>query len=64
MTTMMISEVDTRKLSAQQRAIFEGKKVLHGAASERVVRFFVAIRFHGPPRVALVRRLGLHVSGG
>ncbi|BCS32057.1 glycyl radical enzyme [Luteitalea sp. TBR-22] len=43
------------EISAQERAIAEGRKVLHGKASDRVLRMFDAIRAYGPPRVALER---------
>ena len=42
-------------LSAQEQAIADGKKVLHGTATDRVLRMFDAIRSSGPPRVALER---------
>src|SRR5512147_3104775 len=42
-------------LSAQERAIADGKKVLHGTVTDRVLRMFEAIRSSGPPRVALER---------
>ena len=42
-------------LSAQEQAILEGKKVLHGTVTDRVLRMFEAIRTSGPPRVALER---------
>src|SRR5512135_3069717 len=42
-------------LSAQEQAIVEGKRVLHGTATDRVLRMFEAIRTFGPPRVALER---------
>jgi pyruvate-formate lyase len=42
-------------LSAQEQAIVDGKKVLHGTATDRVLRMFEAIRSYGPPRVALER---------
>src|SRR5512133_2553579 len=42
-------------LSAQERAIAEGRKVLRGTATERVLRMFEAIRVSGAPRVALER---------
>lgn len=45
----------TAILSAQEQAIHEGKKVLHGAVSDRVLRMFEAMRAYGPPRVALER---------
>src|SRR5512139_2097662 len=41
--------------SAQEQAIIDGKKLLHGAATDRVLRMFEAIRTAGPPRVALER---------
>ncbi len=42
-------------LFAQKQAMASGKKVLHGKASGRVLRWFDAIRSYGPPRVALER---------
>mgnify|MGYP002260495825 CR=1 FL=1 len=45
----------TRVLSTQEEAIAVGKKVLHGTATDRVLRMFEAIRTSGPPRVALER---------
>src|SRR5512141_421740 len=45
----------TTILSAQEKAIAEGKKVLHGTVTDRVLRMFEAIRASGPPRVALER---------
>ncbi|HEY9689462.1 MAG TPA: pyruvate formate lyase family protein, partial [Coleofasciculaceae cyanobacterium] len=42
-------------LTAQERAITEGKKVLHGTVSDRVLKMFDAIRSSGAPRVALER---------
>ena len=42
-------------LSAQEQAIKEGKKVLHGTATDRVVRMFEGMRACGPPRVSLER---------
>src|SRR5512147_272160 len=42
-------------LSAQEQAIVDGKKVMHGTATDRVLRMFEAIRTFGPPRVALER---------
>src|SRR5512137_570206 len=45
----------TPALSAQEQAIVDGKKVLHGTATDRVLRMFEAIRTYGPPRVALER---------
>lgn len=50
----MITET-ARTLSAQEQAIAIGKKVLHGTATDRVLRLFEAIRSYGPPRVALER---------
>ena len=35
--------------------MLDGKKVLHGTATDRVLRMFEAIRAYGPPRVALER---------
>jgi len=42
-------------LSAQEQAIQNGAKVVHGTASDRVLRLFDAIRSYGPPRVSLER---------
>src|SRR5512138_994763 len=42
-------------LSAQEQAIASGKKVLHGTATDRVLRMFDAIRVFGAPRVAMER---------
>src|SRR5512135_3788032 len=42
-------------LSAQERALAEGRKVLHGTVTDRVLRMFDAIRSSGTPRVALER---------
>src|SRR5512147_2140437 len=51
MTTATIAP----ELTAQERAIVEEKKLLHGTATDRVLRMFEAIRVSGPPRVALER---------
>src|SRR5512136_2597395 len=50
-----MSSSTAQTLSAQEQAIVEGKKVLHGTATDRVLRMFEAIRSFGPPRVALER---------
>src|SRR5512144_61209 len=42
-------------LSAQEQALADGKKVLRGTATDRVLRMFDAVRAFGPPRVALER---------
>jgi formate C-acetyltransferase len=42
-------------LSAQEQAIVDGKKVLHGTATDRVLRILDTVRSSGPPRVALER---------
>jgi formate C-acetyltransferase len=42
-------------LSAQELAIEDGRRTLHGNASERVLRIFDAIRGYGSPRVTLDR---------
>ncbi len=44
-------------LSAQEKAIENGEKVLHGTATDRVLRMFDAIRAGGPPRLALERAI-------
>src|SRR5512141_1923658 len=45
----------TTILSAQEKAIMDGKKVLHGTVTDRVLRMFEAIRSSGTPRVTLER---------
>src|SRR5512144_2219671 len=45
------------ELSTQEQAIIEGRKVLHGTVTDRVLRMFEAIRSYGPPRVALERAI-------
>jgi hypothetical protein len=51
-------DIDTSAvLSTQEQAIVEGKKVLRGTATERILRIFEAIRSSGPPRVALERAI-------
>lgn len=42
-------------LSAQERAIEQGSRALHGNVSDRVLRMFDAIRDYGSPRAALDR---------
>jgi pyruvate formate-lyase/glycerol dehydratase family glycyl radical enzyme len=42
-------------LSAQEHAIESGATLLHGTATDRVVRMYEAIRAYGPPRVTLDR---------
>ncbi len=44
-------------LSAQEQAIESGKKVVHGTATDRVLRLLEVIRAHGQPRVALERAI-------
>src|SRR5512135_2329901 len=51
----MKNEVITPALSAQEQAIVDGKKVLRGTVTDRVLRMFEAVRSSGPPRVALER---------
>src|SRR5512146_3308639 len=51
----MTIDTITLPLSAQEEAILEGKKVLRGTATDRVLRMFEAIRTYGTPRVALER---------
>ena len=50
-----MSAGSTATLSAQELAIESGKKVVHGTATDRVLRMYDAIRAYGPPRVALDR---------
>jgi hypothetical protein len=42
-------------IETQEQAIESGKKVLHGAVTDRVLRMFEAIRACGSPRVSLDR---------
>src|SRR5512136_2683304 len=51
----MMNEGITSTLSAQEQAIVDGKKVLHGTVTDRVLRMFEAIRTSGTPRVTLER---------
>ena len=44
-------------LSTQEQAIIDGKKVLHGTVTDRVLRMFEAIRTYGPPRLTLERAI-------
>jgi formate C-acetyltransferase len=53
----MMNEGITSALSAQEQAIVDGKKILHGTVTDRVLRIFEAIRSYGPPRVALERAI-------
>src|SRR5512140_2357363 len=53
----MTIDTITLPLSAQEQAILEGKKVLRGTATDRVLRMFEAIRTAGPPRVTLERAI-------
>ncbi|MBP7937560.1 MAG: glycyl radical protein [Phycisphaerae bacterium] len=50
-----MTTTDTQTLSAQELAIANGKKVVHGTATDRVLRMYEAIRAYGPPRVSLDR---------
>ena len=52
-----MSAATATALSAQERAISEGKKVLHGTVTDRVLHMFEAIRAYGSPRVSLDRGL-------
>jgi pyruvate formate-lyase/glycerol dehydratase family glycyl radical enzyme len=45
----------TTALSAQEAAIESGKKTMHGAVTERVLRIYEAIRSYGPPQLTLDR---------
>ena len=49
-------------LSAQERAIAEGKTALHENVTPRIVRMFEAIRGYGDPRVQ-VSRAALFTEG-
>src|SRR5512139_260545 len=51
----MNNEGITSVLSAQEKAIVDGRKILHGTATDRVLRILDTIRSSGPPRVALER---------
>lgn len=52
----MSSDV-TQILSAQEQAIESGKRVMHGSATDRILRMFEAIRSGGQPRLALERAI-------
>jgi pyruvate formate-lyase/glycerol dehydratase family glycyl radical enzyme len=54
-TTQLTPTTTATALSAQEAAIAGGKSVIHGAATDRVVRLYEAIRAYGPPRVTLDR---------
>ncbi len=47
----------TETLSAQEAAIAGGRTLMHGNATERVLRMYEAIRGYGAPRVTLDRGL-------
>ena len=50
------------KLSVQEQAIVDGKKVLHGAVTDRVLRMFDAIYIYGSPWIIILLVFG--VTGG
>jgi pyruvate formate-lyase/glycerol dehydratase family glycyl radical enzyme len=50
-----MTEGTATSLSAQELAISEGKKVMHGTVTDRVLRMYEAVRAYGPPRVSLDR---------
>ena len=52
-----MSESAVVVLSSQESAIESGKTVVHGTATDRVLRMFEAIRAYGPPRVSLDRAI-------
>src|SRR5512138_722634 len=54
-SSTMSVEATLAVLTAQEAAIASGRKVLHGTATDRVLRLFETIRSYGPPRVALER---------
>ncbi len=53
----MTTAAATQVLSAQEQAILDGKKFLHGTVSDRILRILDAVRSYGPPRVALERAI-------
>lgn len=53
----MTADVKDRVFSSQEAAIEKGSRIVHGAASDRVVRMFSVMRGYGPPRVTLERGL-------
>ena len=53
----MSADTGAMLLSAQEQAIESGRKILHGTATDRVLRLLDAIRASGPPRVALERAI-------
>ena len=52
-----MSAETAQALSAQEQAIVDNKKVLHGTVTDRVLRMFEAIRTYGPPRLTLERAI-------
>lgn len=52
-----MNTITEHNLSAQEKAIIEGKKIMHGTVTDRVIRMFDSIRSYGPPRVALERAI-------
>ena len=50
-----MSTATATALSAQERAIQEGKSTLHDNVTERIVRIFEATRNYGDPRVQVSR---------
>lgn len=49
-------------LSAQEEAIESGKIVIHGTATDRVLRIYKAIRTYGPPRFVVDRAVAFTES--
>jgi formate C-acetyltransferase len=50
-----MSAETAKVLSAQELAIENGKKIVYGTVTDRVLRMYEAIRGYGPPRVSLDR---------
>jgi hypothetical protein len=50
-------------LSAQEPAIESGTTVLHGTATDWILRMYQAMRTYGPPRVALDRTVPKSTAG-
>jgi len=57
MNAVTLPDTAGHALSAQERAIEHGHRVIHGGVSERILRMFEGIRAYGSPRVAVERAL-------
>ena len=55
MPVTLESAPSTTAMSAQEAAIANGNKIVHGTVTDRVLRLYEAIHPSNPPRVALDR---------